>query len=382
MQTIMGRLNRCCVSLAAMTCLTGGILAGCSHDDTTSPSGNAGAGATESSGGAGIPGTGGAVSTGGGPSSGGATGSGGDTSSGGMPNTGGVSATGGVALTGGGPPTGGSATGGAPTGGTGATSAGGHAAGAGYSNAAGAAGAAGSATHGGASGASGAPGQCPSSAPPTGGTQYCSNIRGDAGSGYTFELWASGTGSGCMTVSGVDATFSATWDGVEDFLGRVGLGFDQTRTHEQIGTISADFAETKTGDGGFLYVGVYGWTVNPLREYYILDDWGSTKPAGTSSDGTPRNHAGTIQVDGAVYDVWTKLRENKPAITGDSETFEQYFSVRDTPRRCGHISISEHFSQWEGLGLPLGGLHEAMLLVEAQDNSGRIDFSTARVVVE
>ena len=26
---------------------------------------------------------------------------------------------------------------------------------------------------------------------------------------------------------------------------------------------------------GLVYVGIYGWTVSPLREYYIIDDWGS-----------------------------------------------------------------------------------------------------------
>ena len=185
-----------------------------------------------------------------------------------------------------------------------------------------------------------------------------------------------------MTVHGVDATFGAVWSDVEDFLGRVGLSFDQTRTHTQIGTISADFAETKTADGGFLYVGIYGWTVDPLREYYILDDWGSTKPAGTASDGSPRTHAGTITVDGDTYDVWTNTRVDKPAITGDHETFDQYFSVRQTARQCGHISISEHFVQWEALALPLGDLYEAKLLVEAQDNGGSIEFTTATVVVE
>jgi hypothetical protein len=236
---------------------------------------------------------------------------------------------------------------------------------------------------GGASGGSGgAPDDCPVEPALTGGQQYCSNSKGNAGAGFSYELWASGNGTGCMTVYGQEATFGATWTNVDDFLGRVGLDFDQTKTPSQIGTLSADFAETKTEEGGLTYIGVYGWTTDPLREYYILDDWGATKPGGTSSDGTPRTSAGTIEVDGATYDVWTKTRENKPAITGDNMTFDQYFSIRQTARHCGHISISEHFSQWQGLGLPLGNLYEAKLLVEAQDNSGSIEFTTARVVVE
>jgi hypothetical protein len=222
---------------------------------------------------------------------------------------------------------------------------------------------------------------CPAATPPTGGTRYCSNTKGTAAGGYSYELWAEGTGSGCMTVYRSDAKFSASWTNVEDFLARMGLQFDQTRTHDQIGTISADFAERKTGSGGLTYVGVYGWTLNPLREYYILDDWGDVKPAGTASDGTPRTHVGTITVDGDTYDVWKKTRENKPNITGTNQTFDQYFSIRQTARQCGHISVSEHFSKWTSMGLPFGRLVEVTLLVEAQNNSGTLDFTTGTVTV-
>jgi hypothetical protein len=233
----------------------------------------------------------------------------------------------------------------------------------------------------GTGGAGGASSTCPPATPPTGGRQYCSNSKGSAGGNYSYELWSSGTGSGCMTVYSADAKFSATWTNVDDFLARIGLQFDQTKTPTQIGTISSDFAETKTGNSGLVYVGIYGWTVSPLREYYILDDWGSSKPAGTASDGTPRTHVGTITVDGDTYDVWKHTQTNKPAITGNNQTFDQYFSVRQTARQCGHISISTHFSEWTNLGLQLGKLEEAKLLVEAQDGSGTIAFTTANVVV-
>ncbi|WP_437838289.1 glycoside hydrolase family 11 protein [Sorangium sp. So ce1153] len=240
----------------------------------------------------------------------------------------------------------------------------------------------GSTGEGGASTGGGAD-TCPPATPLTGGMEYCSNSRGNAGNGYGYELWAEGGGTGCMTVHGVDATFSAEWNDVEDYLARVGLDFNQTRKHAQIGIFSAEFAHTKTEEGGGLtYIGIYGWTVNPLREFYILDDWGSVKPAGFSSDGTPRDEVGTLTADGETYDVWKKTRVNKPAITGPSETFDQYFSIRRTARTCGTISVSEHFNQWEALGLPLGNLHEVKLLVEAQSNSGTVKFTTAKVVVK
>lgn len=241
-------------------------------------------------------------------------------------------------------------------------------------------GAAGSA---GAGGAGGAPVTCPQVTPLTGGNEYCSNGRGNLNNGYGYELWADGGGTGCMTVHGTDATFSAEWGDVEDFLARVGLDFDQTRTHQQIGVFKAEFAETKeeTGGDGLTYIGIYGWTVEPLREFYILDDWGATKPGGFSSDGTPRDEVGTLVADGETYDVWKKTRENKPSIVGDA-TFDQYFSIRRTARQCGTISISDHFNQWEDLGLPMGNLYEVKWLLEAQFNSGNIQFTTATVVVE
>lgn len=216
----------------------------------------------------------------------------------------------------------------------------------------------------------------------SGGQQYCSNQRGAVGNGYGYELWAAGDGTGCMTVLGNGATFKASWTNVEDFLARVGLDFDETKGHRQVGNIWAEFAETQTGsERGLTYVGIYGWTVNPLREFYIIEDWGTTKPSGLASDGTPREAVGTLHIDGETYDVWKKSRENKPSIKGTA-SFDQYFSIRRSARRCGRISVSEHLLGWEKHGLSLGNLYEVKLLIESQDNSGSVEFSTAKVAVD
>jgi hypothetical protein len=178
-----------------------------------------------------------------------------------------------------------------------------------------------------------------------------------------------------MTIYNVGAQFSAKWTSVGDFLARVGLGFNSTKTPAQIGTLSATFAETKTGGtGGFSYIGIYGWSENPLHEYYIVDDWFGSRPV-------PGTKVGTITVDGASYDVLTHTQTNQPAITGANATFVQFWSVRQTARTCGTISISQHFSQWATLGLQLGSLEEARILLEAGGNSGSIDFTTATVVL-
>jgi endo-1,4-beta-xylanase len=185
-----------------------------------------------------------------------------------------------------------------------------------------------------------------------------------------------------MTVFGVDATFSATWSNVVDWIGRVGLAFDKTKTYSQIGTLSSDFAYTmNVGSGGYGNIGIYGWSVastavpDGLHEYYIAENWLGPRPAFTT--------VATFTIDDeGTYDVQTNTQTNQPNITGTNATFVQFWSVRQTPRQCGHISISQHFAEWARLGLQLGNLEEARFLVEAQDNTGTIEFTTATVVVE
>ena len=210
---------------------------------------------------------------------------------------------------------------------------------------------------------------------PAGGKTFTVYAQGAADGNYTYNLYTNGQGSASMTVYGVDAEFSATWTTPGDFLARVGLGFNSTKTPAQIGTLAADFAETKSGTAGFNYIGVYGWSENPLHEYYIVEDWFGNRPA-------PGTKVGTITVDGAAYDVYQHTQTNQPAITGGNATFVQFFSVRQSARACGHISISDHFTQWEGLGLQLGNLEEARLLVEVGNGgTGNLVFTTATVTL-
>lgn len=190
-----------------------------------------------------------------------------------------------------------------------------------------------------------------------------------------------------MTVFGVGAAFSASWTEANDFLARAGLKFDETKTPAQLGTISGDFAEKQTevpvaGKTSKIYVAVYGWTLDPLTEYYVIEDYGAFVPGPAASDGSPRTHMGTITVDGGTYDIWSLAVKGKAAITGDNKDFNQYFSVRQVRRQCGHVSVSEHFSKWASLGMTLGKLEETMFLMEAQNNSGTVDVTSATITVK
>ncbi len=332
-------------------------------------------------------GEGGSISTGsggttaaGGSSSGGTTGRGGTTGTGGVTSTGGLTGTGGLSATGGITGTGGTATGGtigtggfSQTGGT--TGMGGHAgtggrAGSGGGGRAGATGAGGSAT-------GGTSGTCTVGAVPSGATSHCSSNQSGTVGSQQWTIWSSG-GGGCLITYGSAAAFSATWNNSGDFLARVGLAMGSSKTPNQYTSIAADFAEKRSGSGGgYSAIGVYGWTVSPLVEFYVEED--SFNNLAAPYGGSKK---GTFTIDGeGTYDVYTHQQVNQPSIQGTS-TFNQFYSVRQGARTCGHISLSKHFAQWKTFGMTMGKMEEAKILVEAGGGSGSIDFPTASVTAQ
>ena len=64
---------------------------------------------------------------------------------------------------------------------------------------------------------------------------------------------------------------------------------------------------------------------------------------------------------------------------GESKIVTEIYSVRQTARQCGRISISQHFSEWVKAGQTLGNLVEVRVFVEVGGGTGSIDFTTARV---
>jgi hypothetical protein len=218
-------------------------------------------------------------------------------------------------------------------------------------------------------------------APPpvlAGGTQGCAANDGGSVGGQDWFLWFTG-GSGCMTAyeNNLAGAFTAQWNNPGDFLARSGFWFDETQTFEEIGEIGADLAFTKQGSaGGFSFIGIYGWTLEPLVEYYIVEDSYGNGPA------QPFNtqQRGSFDMDGAQYNIYSGDRVNLPSIIGDAN-FTQVLSVRQNPRQCGHVSISEHFRQWESMGINMGLAKEAKILVEAGGGNGSITFTHANVTV-
>lgn len=212
----------------------------------------------------------------------------------------------------------------------------------------------------------------------TGGTVYTSDGQDNNSGDNNHTLWHDGGGSMTMTVYGKNAAFKADWDNAGDFLARTGLQWNETKTYDAYGNVTADFNFTKSGNGGgYSYMGIYGWSNSPLVEYYIVENGFWTTPPNAAALGGATSK-GSFEVDGGTYDIYTYQRVNKPSIHGNA-TFMQFWSVRRTPRTCGHISISEHWKKWASLGMTLGKMYEAKILVEAGGGKGTFDLSYATV---
>ena len=184
--------------------------------------------------------------------------------------------------------------------------------------------------------------------------------------GYEYELWKD-TGNTRMTITG-GGSFSCEWSNINNCLFRKGRKFDCTQTYQQIGEMAIDYAVDFKPNGN-AYMCVYGWTRNPLVEYYIVESWGDWRPPGNASA------LGTVNTDGGTYDIYKTTRYNQPSIDGDT-TFDQYWSVRRSKPQGngtyieGTISVSNHFRAWECVGLRMGKMYEVALNIEGYQSSG------------
>jgi endo-1,4-beta-xylanase len=220
------------------------------------------------------------------------------------------------------------------------------------------------------------------------------------GTPYGYEMWTQGGNNNKLIWYGPDqrggAAFRTEWNNPNIYLGRVGFYWGNGGKYTEYKNMYADFDFKRSGRntaGNHSYIGIYGWARNPnaekaeekLIEYYIVEDWfgnqwqDDTTPITTSTTGG--QVLGSFKMDGGTYNVVKNVRHNEPSIEG-TKTFVQYFSIRQTLRKKGTISITEHFKQWERMGLPLGNMYEAKFLVEAGSGTGWLELSYLKLTQE
>ena len=179
--------------------------------------------------------------------------------------------------------------------------------------------------------------------------------------GINYAVWRN-NGKTAMALTG-NGSFNCKWEKCKKVIFRIGKIFDETKTHSQLGKIKLDFAADYYPEKASMLC-VYGWSVNPLIEYFIVEN-------GNTNLLKDVNKKGTAFIDGSEYIVYEKNYIKRLTIKG-MQTFKQYWSVRVNMRNSGIVSVSEHFRTWETFEMNLGAMFETALMIISEDkeNSG------------
>ena len=195
-------------------------------------------------------------------------------------------------------------------------------------------------------------------AQPTAAQQVCNSQTGTQG-GYYYTFWKDG-GTACMTL-GNSGNYSTTYNLSGNRNMVAGKGWATGSTSRRIGYNAGVF-----NAGSNSYLSLYGWSTNPLVEYYVVENWGSFTPPGNAQN------MGTVATDGSIYNIYRTQRVNAPSIQGTA-TFYQYWSVRTSKRPTGVnsvITFADHVSAWRSRGMNLGTMNYQVMATEGFGSTG------------
>jgi len=150
-----------------------------------------------------------------------------------------------------------------------------------------------------------------------------------------------------LNTGGFSARWATTGGAGSQFNNLHGIGWRTGSRTRVIGYNLGQLSHT-SGTQGMTIGAFYGWTRNPMIEYYVLDNW-------LNHRSTPGTRLGTFTSDGGTYEVW-RVNRNGHHIGGQGP-FIQLKSVRTGTRPIGQnhtITFPNHVSAWQRMGQNLG----------------------------
>ncbi|KAK6952103.1 hypothetical protein Daesc_006634 [Daldinia eschscholtzii] len=150
--------------------------------------------------------------------------------------------------------------------------------------------------------------------------------------GYYFSWWTDG-GSQVTYTNEAGGRYSVKWGGGGgNFVGGKGWNPGGPKEIRYSGSYQPN---------GNSYLAVYGWTQNPLVEYYVVENYGTYNPASQAQK------KGSVTTDGGTYDIY-----------------------RTQKRTGGTVTTGNHFAAWEKAGLKLGTHNYMIVATEGYFSSG------------
>ncbi len=152
--------------------------------------------------------------------------------------------------------------------------------------------------------------------------------------GYFWSLYREG-GSASISFPSAGTyagNFAISYSNVTDVVGGKGWSTGSTRNvNYNIGALS----------GSYNFVGVYGWTRNPLIEYYVAEK-------GSVTGGT---YVNSVSSDGHSYSFYKQQRVNAPSIDG-TKTFWQYKDTWGGASTGSNrtVTMNNHINNWKSRG--------------------------------
>jgi endo-1,4-beta-xylanase len=174
--------------------------------------------------------------------------------------------------------------------------------------------------------------------------------------GFFWSLYQEG-GSANITFPNGGGNFQITYSGVNDVVGGKGWATGASRNiGYNVGSLS----------GSYNFVGIYGWTTNPLIEYYVAEK-------GNVSGGTS---FGSVSSDGHSYSCTKFQRVNAPSIIGTATFWQYKDNWGGAPTGQNRVvTMANHINNWRSRGGQGFGSHNYQILaLEAFSNkSGSIN---------